>query len=429
MPRPKAESLFSGSRDRRGRAFHTRLVDALSLSERMGLRACTWTALLGAMGGCARGSAAPPAPPPPIVTVAVPVEQEVIESRDFTGRTAAIDSVVVRARVTGYLEKVLFKEGAEVQAGDSLYEIDPRPYQAVLSQAEGNVAAAEAKLVRLQADLERARKLLADGVISQEDFDRTTSDLAETTGTLHAVRAAVERARLDLEFTHIRAPIAGLTGRSELDVGNLVMADDTALTSIVSIDPIHANFDVDERSVLLYRERIREKKVQSAREAEVSVLLGLANEDGYPHRGQIDFVDNQLDPTSGTIRARAVFPNPERTISPGFFVRIRVPFDKPHPALLVDEHALGADQRGWYVYVVDGTGTVQHRPVEIGARSGGRVVIEQGLAAGERVIVNGIQRARPGGKVEAREERVVAQEPVPEPGGVARSQSPAAKNE
>mgnify|MGYP001164766775 CR=1 FL=1 len=358
-------------------------------------------ALVLAVLGCARESAAPQAPPPPLVTVAAPVEEEVTDHRDFTGRTVAIDSVVVRARVTGYLDQVHFKEGAEVAAGELLYEIDPRPYQAVLSQAEGNAAAAEAKLTRLAADLERARKLVADGVISQEDFDRTTSELAEATGTLQAEHAALERARLDLEFTHIRAPIAGLTGKSELDVGNLVMADASALTSIVSIDPIHASFDVDERSVLLYRQRIREKKVHSAREAEVPVLLGLANEEGYPHRGLIDFVDNQLDATSGTIRARAVFPNPERLISPGFFVRIRVPFDQPHRALWVDEHALAADQRGWYLLVVDGEGTVQHRPVEIGERRDGRVVIEKGLAAGERVIVNGLQRARPGGKVEA----------------------------
>lgn len=375
----------------------------------MSPRALLATGLVLAATGCSRQGPAPQTPPPPLVTVAPPLEQEVIEHRDFTGRTEAIDSVLVRARVTGYLDKVLFKEGTEVAAGELLYEIDPRPYQAVLHQAEGNVAGTEAKLAQLQADLERARKLLADGVVSQEGFDRTTSELAATSGTLLALRAAVERARLDLEFTHIRAPISGLTGRNELDPGNLVKADDSVLTSIVSIDPIHASFDVDERSVLLYRERVREKKVQSAREAEVGVLLGLANEEGYPHRGVIDFVDSQLDPTSGTIRARAVFPNPERLISPGFFVRIRVPFDKPHPALWVDEHALGADQRGWYLLVVDGTGTVQHRPVEIGERRGGRVVIEQGLAAGERVVVNGLQRARPGAKVEARE----AEAPVP----------------
>ncbi|NOT30441.1 MAG: efflux RND transporter periplasmic adaptor subunit, partial [Planctomycetes bacterium] len=287
--------------------------------------------VLGLLGCSPKGPAAQ-VPPPPLVTVAAPIEQEVTDHRDFTGRTVAIDSVVVRARVTGYLDQVHFKEGAEVAAGELLYEIDPRPYQAVLSQAEGNVAGSEARFTRLAADLERARKLLADGVISQEDFERTTSELAEASGTLHAQRAALERAKLDLEFTRIRAPIAGLTGKSELDVGNLVMADASALTSIVSIDPIHASFDVDERSVLLYRQRIREKKVHSAREAEVPVLLGLANEEGYPHRGLIDFVDNQLDPTSGTIRARAVFPNPERTISPGFFVRIRVPFDQPHRA-------------------------------------------------------------------------------------------------
>lgn len=373
----------------------------------MGPRVLLATGLLLA-AGCSREGSGPPPAPPPIVTVALPIVEEATEHRDFTGRTEAIDSVLVRARVTGYLETVHFKEGAEVAAGELLYEIDPRPYQAALDQAAGNLAGTEAKLAQLQADLERARKLLAEGVVSQEGFDRTTSELAETTGTLNALRATVERAKLDLEFTHIRAPIAGLTGRSELDPGNLVMADDSVLTSIVSIDPIHASFDVDERSVLLYRERVREKKVQSARDNEVKVLLGLTNEEGYPHEGVIDFVDNQLDPTSGTIRARAVFPNPERLISPGFFVRIRVPYDQPHPALWVDEHALGADQRGWFLLVVDGTGTVQHRPVEIGERHGGRVVIESGLAAGERVIVNGLQRARPGAKVEAREAEVPA---------------------
>lgn len=351
---------------------------------------------------CTRGSAAPPPPPVPVVTVAPPVLEEVTDHRDYTGRTAAIDSVVVRARVTGYLDTVHFKEGAEVQAGDLLYEIDPRPYQATLAQTEGSVAAAEAKLGRLQADLGRARQLLEQGVISQEALDQAASELAETQGTLAALRAGVERAKLDLEYTRIRAPIAGLTGRSVLDPGNLVLADSTALTSIVSIDPIHADFDVDERSVLLYRALVREKKVRSAREAQVPVWLGLSDEQGFPHRGVIDFVDNELDPSTGTISVQAVFDNPERRLSPGLFVRIRVPFSEPHPALLVEETALGADQRGWYLLVVDDQDVVWHRAVEIGPKQGSRVVIESGLEAGERVIVNGLQRARPGAKVEAR---------------------------
>jgi len=359
--------------------------------------------------GCSRkGPATPQLPPPPIVTVAIPDLEQVTDHRDFTGRTVAVDSVTVRARVTGYLERVLFKEGADVKAGDLLYEIDPRPYQAALDQAEGNAAAAESRLVRLAADLERSRKLLADGVVSQEVFDQAASQHAETSATIQALRAAVERAKLDLEFTRIHAPISGRTGASVLDVGNLVMADSTALTTIVSTDPIHATFDVDERSVLLYRALVRERKVKSARETEVPVMVGLSDEEGYPHRGVVDFVDNQLDPTSGTIRARAVIANPDGVLSPGLYVRIRVPFSQPHDALLVDERALSADQRGWFLLVVDADGMVQHRSVEIGANESGRVVIEKGLAPGERVIVNGIQRARPGIKVEAQEAEATA---------------------
>ena len=392
----------------------------------MGPRAFLGSVLLLVAPGCSRqGTAAAPAPPPAVVTVALPEQDTVTDYRDFTGRTVAIDAVVVRARVTGYLDKVLFKEGADVHAGDLLYEIDPRPYQAELAQAEGNVAAAEAKLVRLEADLARARTLLAEKVISQEGFDTASSERAETVGTLQALRAAVERAKLDLEFTHIRAPISGRTGERKLSPGNLVMADDTALTSIVSLDPIYAEFDVDERSVLLYRERIREAKVRSAREAEVPVLLGLSDEEGFPHQGVIDFVDNQLDATSGTIRVRAVFPNPERVLSPGLFVRIRVPFSQPHPALLVDERALSADQRGWFVYVVDASGTVQYRSVELGEHEGGRVVIQEGLAPSERVIVTGLLRARPGARVEARlaEAAAPAEAAGERPGGASKAAS------
>ncbi len=359
--------------------------------------------LLLAAGACSRAAGTPPAPPPPVVTYALPVEEEVVDYRDFTGRTIAIDSVVVRSRVTGYLEQVLFKEGAEVAAGDLLYQIDPRPYEAALSQAEGNVAAAEAEHERLEADMRRSTKLLEEAILSQEEFDRTAAALAAVAGRLQSLRAAVDSARLDIEFASIRAPIAGQTSISELDPGNLVVADVTALTSIVSVDPIHVQFDADERSVLLYRSLIAEKKVKSAREAEVPVSVGLSNEEGFPHEGMIDFVDNQLDASSGTIRVRAVIDNPSRNLSPGLFVRVRVPFSQPHAALLVDERALGADQRGWYLYIVGADGTVEHRGVKIGERRDGRVVISEGLAAGERVIVLGLQRARPGAKVDARE--------------------------
>src|SRR5262245_51289675 len=246
--------------------------------------------------GCARPPSEAPAAAPVPVTVSYPVEREVTDYAEFTGRTAAVDSVEVRARVWGYLDKVHFKEGMLVKKGDLLYEIDPRTYQAALAQAEGNLASAKAKLKRLEADVARAQTLFGKLAISREDYDKVLADRQEAGASIDALSAAVAQAKLDLGFTKVTAPISGRISRTLVTEGNLISASQTGstvLTNIVSVDPIWAYFDVDERSVQTVRKLIREGKAKSARDVEIPVWLGLATDEGYPHQGRIDFVDNQ----------------------------------------------------------------------------------------------------------------------------------------
>jgi RND family efflux transporter MFP subunit len=353
--------------------------------------------------GCAPAPSIVPADPSP-VSVSRPVEQYVTDYAVFTGSTAAVDSVEVRARVWGYLDKVNFQEGALVKKGDVLFEIEPHTYQAALDQALGNVSQMEARLTRLNADVARAERLLGKGAVSREEYDRTVGDRGETAGTLAAYRAAVDRARLDVEYTKVVAPISGRVSRYVVTVGNLVQAGDqgggTLLTTIVSVDPMYAYFDVDEHTVLRVRQLIREGKAKSARETELPVWLGLANEEGYPHRGTINFVDNQISLKTGTLRLRGVFPNKDEALSPGYFVRVRVPIGFPHQALLVSDRAIGSDQGEKIVYVVDSDNKVVFRPVRVGALHDGLREITDGLKPGERVIVNGLQQVSPGDTVE-----------------------------
>ena len=355
--------------------------------------------------GCARAPSEAPPAAPVTVTVSYPVERDVTDYADFTARTAAVDSVEMRARVWGYLDKVNFKEGTLVKKGDVLFEIDPRTYQAALKQAEGNLLSMEARFERQTADLSRAQRLLSKRTISQEEFDKTTGDRGETAASLEALRAAVHQARLDLEYTKVIAPVSGRVSRYFVTVGNLVQSGQTGgtlLTTIVSVDPIYVYFDVDEATVLHVRELIREGKARSARDVAVHVLLGLANEEGFPHRGRINFVDNQVNPKTGTLRVRGVFPNKDEALSPGFFARVRVPIGQPHKALLVTKRALDTDQGQRVVYVVNTKNEVVSRAIQIGARHGGLRVIEDGLKPNERVIVNGLQQVQPGAKVEAK---------------------------
>jgi RND family efflux transporter MFP subunit len=356
------------------------------------------------LAGCGRAPSEAPASAPLPVMVSHPIERDVTDYADFTGRTAAVDSVEVRARVWGYLDKVNFKEGAIVQKGDVLFEIDPLTYQAVLSQAEGNVAAVEARLVRLDADLARSRRLLGTSAVSREDYDKVVGDRGEAVASRAAAKAAVERAKLDLQYTKVTAPVSGRVSRYVVTVGNLVQAGDqgggTLLTTLVSVDPMYAYFDVDEHTALRVRKLVREGKSDSPREGGFPVSLGLANEEGHPHQGTINFVDNQVNPKTGTIRLRGVFPNKDQVLLPGFFARVRTPIGRPHKALLVSERALDTDQGQKIVYVVNEQNQVVIRPVQLGALHNGLREITDGLKAGERVIVKGLQQVRPGATVE-----------------------------
>jgi RND family efflux transporter MFP subunit len=357
------------------------------------------------LAGCAAAPSSAPVSAPTPVAVSRPVERYVTDYRDFTGRTAAVDSVELRARVWGYLDRVNFKEGALVKEGDVLFEIDPRTYRATLHQAEGNLTSLEARVERLNADVARARRLIGLRAIGQEEFDKITGDRGEAVGSRLALKGAVERARLDLGYTRVTAPISGRVSRYVVTVGNLVQAGDqggggTLLTTLVSVDPMYVYFDVDEYTALRVRQLVREGKSDSPRDGGYPVALGLANEDGHPHRGTINFVDNQVNPKTGTIRARGVFANKDEVLLPGFFARVRVPIGRAHKALLVSDRAIDTDQGQKVLHVVTDKNVVASRPVRLGALHDGLREITEGLEPGERVIVNGLQQVRPGVTVE-----------------------------
>jgi RND family efflux transporter MFP subunit len=357
-----------------------------------------------ALTGCAQTPLeAPPAAPPP-VTVSYPVEREVTDYAEFTARTSAVDSVELRARVSGYLDKVNFKEGALVNKGDVLFEIDPRTYQTTLDHAKASLSAAEARLKRADADLERGKQIVGPA-LSREDFDRRVSDKGEAAATVQAQRAAVDRANLELGFTKVAAPVSGRVSRYYVTVGNLIQAGDltggTLLTTIVSVDPMYAYFDVDENTVQRVMQLISEGKAPPRDDINIPVWLGLATEDGFPHRGTINFIDNQLNPKTGTMRVRGVFPNKDEMLFPAYFGRVRVPIGVAHKTLLISERALDTDQGQKVVYVVGQDNRVTVRPVQLGALHDGLREVTNGLNAGERVIVNGLQQVRPGMNVEA----------------------------
>ena len=353
------------------------------------------------MVGCTAKQATAPPTAPTVVVVSLPLERNVTDYADFTGRTEAVKSVEIRARVDGYLVRMPFKEGADVKAGDLLFEIDPRPYQATYDQAVAQLALAKARMKQANADFARANSLArTPGAISQQEIDRFAALQGEAVAQEQAARASAESARLNLEFTKVTSPIDGTVSRYYVTEGNLVqsgaMGGGTLLTKVVSIKPMYVTFNVDEQTLLHARELIREGKAKSARDSEISVWLGLSNEDGFPHHGIINFVDNQVDPRTGTLMVRGVFPNDERALSPGLMSRVRVPIGEPHPALLVSDRAVESDQGQKILYVLNDKNEVMARPVKLGDLHGGLRVVESGLKAGERVVVNGLQRIRPG---------------------------------
>jgi RND family efflux transporter MFP subunit len=356
------------------------------------------------LAGCAHTPAEAPAAAPIPITVSYPVDREVTDYADFTARTAAVDSVEVRARVWGYLDKVNFKEGALVKKGDVLFEIDPRTYQAAVDQAQALVAQAEAQLRFKEAQFKRNEQLVAKAAISLEVFEQVLSERDVAAAAIGTYKADLAQRQLDLGFTKVLAPVSGRISRELVTEGNLVQSGQngggTLLTTIVSVDPIYAYFDVDERTVLRARQLIREGKARSARDSEVPVSLGLATDEGFPYLGTINFVDNQVNPKTGTLRVRGVFPNREQALDPGFFGRVRVPIGQPHGALLVTDRAIDNDQGQKIVYVVNEKDEVAPRPIRLGALHDGLREIVDGLKPGERVVVNGLQQVRPGVTVE-----------------------------
>jgi RND family efflux transporter MFP subunit len=356
------------------------------------------------LAGCARAPSGAPDAAPTAVTVSYPLEQDATDYADFTARTAAVDSVEVRAHVWGYLDKVNFKEGAMVQKDDVLFELDPRPYQALLNQAKAKVAQDEAQLRYDEAEYQRNLNLVATGAVSRSELDKSSAARAVDVANIAADKAGVASRQLDLEYTKVLAPVSGRISRYVVTVGNLIMSGDqnggTLLTTIVSVDPMYAYFDVDEHTALRVRQLVREGKSESPRDGGYPVSIGLANEEGHPHRGTINFVENQVNPRTGTIRARGVFPNREQTLLPGLFSRVRVPIGRPHKALLVSERALDADQGQKILYVVNEKNEVVSRPVRLGMLHDGLREITDGLRPGERVVVKGLQQVSPGNIVE-----------------------------
>jgi len=325
--------------------------------------------------------------------------KEIVDWDEYTGRLAAVDSVDVRARVGGYLDAIQFKDGQIVSKGDVLFVIDPRPFKATLSAAQGDADAQGSRLELAKNDFERAKKLIESKAISQEDFDTRAKEAEAADAALAAAKARIERARLDVEFTEVKAPLAGRIGRHQVSIGNLVSGgtdQSTLLTNIVTIDPIYCYFDVDERTVIRIRQLIREGKAKSARESEWPVFLGLGRDDGFPFQGTINFVDNQINPKTGTLRLRAVLPNPKEALAPGYFGRVRVPIGFPRQGLLISDRAIDNDQGQKIVYVVNEKKEVVQRSVRLGQLHEGLREITDGLKPDEQVVVRGIQQVRAG---------------------------------
>jgi membrane fusion protein, multidrug efflux system len=343
------------------------------------------------LSGCTPGEAksTPPAAPTPEVTTAEVAMRELREWADFTGRLEAVDSVEVRARVGGYVESVSFAEGGRVERGDLLFQIDPRPFKAEVDRltAERERAKAERELAHSYSD--RAERLLARNATSREEYEQLAADASVAEAKVDAVQAALEVAQLNLSFTRVTAPIAGRVSRKIVTAGNLVDSS-TLLTTLVSDDPVYVYFDVDEQA---YLEHVSER---SARGEPVEAYVGLINEDGYPHPARLDFVDNQVDADHGTIRARAVLDNAEGRFTPGLFARLKLVSPQHYRAALVDDRAIGTDLGRKFVFVVDAQNVVQYRPIETGRAVAGLRVVKSGLDNGDVVIVNGLQRVRPG---------------------------------
>jgi RND family efflux transporter MFP subunit len=356
-------------------------------------------------------------PEPPTVAVARPVERELIAYREYTGRVAAVEDVEIRARVTGYVTDVNFTEGDKVEAGKVLFKIDPRPFEATLELAKADVKKWEADVIKTKADLGRIEKLRKTGAATQEQLDTAVAAQKAAEAGLEGAKANVEQAQLDVDFTDVMAPVAGRVGRALVTKGNLVSGNQslgTPLTTLVSTDPMQVYFNMDEATVLEVKARYREQGKLPGdvpiRELNIPVYIGLANEEGFPHKGVVDFADNRVDEETGTLQVRGEFANPMGLLNVGMFCRVRVPVGDPAKKLLVQDRAVGTSLDAKYIWIVDEKNVASQRVVTLGDLDGRLRVIESNLKAGEWVIVNGMQRVRDGDTVAPKKEPMVGEE-------------------
>ena len=397
-------------------------MNVISFLENRALRTTALGVMLAlsvaVISGCSGQAAETGMPPPPEVSAAPVLVKQISQWDDFSGRVEAVENVDLRPRVSGYIDRVNYEEGQEVRKGDVLFTIDSRSYRAELARAQADLARARSQAELGRSEAARAKKLSELQAISTESYEQRRSAAAEAQANVAAAQAAVDAARLNLEFTQVRAPISGRAGRALVTAGNLVSAGDSAsvLTTLVSLDKMHVHFDTDERTFLHYAELARKGQRPSENGAGVPVQVGLVGEEGFPHTGVVDFLDNQVDPATGTIRARALLDNADRAFTPGLFARVRVLGSGEFKAMLVDDKAVLTDQDRKYVYVVDAKGQAQRKDVQLGRTADGLRIVESGLAAGDKVIVSGVQKVfMPGMPVKAKTVVMGAPEPAPQP--------------
>ncbi len=372
--------------------------------------------LAGLNAGCS-SSAQPKAPAPAEVSVAEVICKQLGDSDEFTGRLEAVNAVEVRPRVSGYLQSVHFKEGAIVRQGDLLFQIDPRPFQAEVDRLKGDLSQAKAQLSRAQSDFQRAERLHNNDGMSAEEYDRRAAVRNEAEARIASTEAALRGAELNLGFTRVIAPITGRVGRAGITEGNLVeggAAQVKPLTTLVSLDPIYVYFDVDEQTYLKYA-RVTQSHGTSSHDLRSAAQLGLADEDGFPHAGQVSFVDNQVSSSTGTIRLRATFPNKNLALTPGLFARIRLQGGGAHSACLARDEAVVTDLNQKYVFVLGKNNTLEYRPVKLGPMTEGLRIVRDGLRNGDVIVVSGLQRVRPGAAVNPKKVPMAGQ--ISAPGG------------
>lgn len=356
-----------------------------------------------AVAGCQKTNEFQP-PPPPEVTVALPVQKDVVERIELTGTTRATATVPLRSRVDGYLKQIAFKDGDNVVEGQPLFVIDPAPYKVALQSAEAQQQKARAALALAEANLGRTRQLYQQKATTDQQLDLQKAEYASAEAEVATANAAFEQADLNLGYTEIRAPLTGRIGRHLVDVGSLVQSETTPLATIEAVNPIHAYFYLSEPELLRFMKMLRQEELPDPGKNPPVLWIGLANETGYPHKGHLDYRELGIDSATGTTLRRAVFDNPDQSIVPGMFVRLMGEIGKPEPRLLVEERAIGSDQRGDYLLVVNSQNDVEYRPVQLGALETGLRVVVSGIGPNDRIIVNGLQRARPGAKVNPKTE-------------------------